>query len=140
MCQPLRSDCVTVTYTYAGPVSDLLGWMSVRGSIGCGVVCTCVQCLLLLAWRDQVKGLDCLLEMSSYCVRHIMYLPYELVFFGFGVSFSEPQTDKLNSYYVCIHVYIYAVCLFDPVNSKVAADHGRLKDLLRKASDERLIK
>ena len=41
--------------------------------------------------------------------------------------------------YVGIHV-IYAVCLFDPVNSKVAADHGQLEDLLRKASDERLIK
>ena len=60
-------------------------------------------------------------------------------FFGFGVSLSEPQTDKLNAYYVCIHV-LYAVCLFDPVNSKVAADHGQLKHLLRKASDERLIK
>ena len=75
---------MTVTYTYAGPVSDLLGWMSFRGSIGCGVVCMCVQCLLQLAWRDKVLGLDCLLVMGSYCVMHIMYLPYELVFCIWG--------------------------------------------------------
>ena len=75
---------MTVTYTYAGPVSDLLGWMSFRGSIGCGVVCKRVQCLLLLAWREKVLGLDYLLEMGSYCVWHIMYLPYELVFWIWG--------------------------------------------------------
>ena len=77
---------MTVTYTYAGPVSDLLGWMSFRGSIGCGVVCMCVQCLLLLAWRGKFKviGFDCLLEMGSYCVMHIMFLPYEFVFSIWG--------------------------------------------------------
>ena len=69
---------------YTGPGSDLLGWMSFRGSIGCGVVCTCVQCLLLLAWRDKVIGLLCLLEMGSYCVMHIMFLPYEFVFLDLG--------------------------------------------------------
>ena len=43
--------------------------------------------------------------------------------------------------YVCIHVYIYyAVCLFDPMSLKVAADHGQLEHSLRRASDERLIK
>ena len=50
------------------------------------MVCTCVQCLLLLAWRDKFKviGIDCLLEMGSYCVMHIMNLPYEFVFSIWG--------------------------------------------------------
>ena len=43
---------------------------------------------------------------------HIMFLPYEFVCFVFGVSISEPQTDKVNANYICLYPCIYMLYVY----------------------------